>query len=47
MDISQIKTSKLKTLLKEFSNVSLGLRDIILKQQIEDEIIRRIKNDNI
>jgi hypothetical protein len=29
---------ELKVLLKSFSNVSLGVRDIILIQQIEDEI---------
>lgn len=36
-----MKTKQLKVLLKNFSNVSLGLKDLILKQMIEDELERR------
>jgi hypothetical protein len=41
MQISTMKTKQLRVLLKNFSNVSLGLKDLILKQMIEDELERR------
>ena len=41
MQISTMKTKQLRVLLKSFSNVSLGLKDLILKQMIEDELERR------
>jgi len=41
MDIKGMKTKQLKVLLKNFSHVSLGLKDLILKQMIEDELERR------
>ena len=41
MDISGMTTKQLKVLLKNFSHVSLGLKDLILKQMIEEELQRR------
>ena len=41
MDIKGMKTKQLKVLLKSFSHVSLGLKDLILKQMIEEELERR------
>jgi hypothetical protein len=41
MQISTMKTKQLRVLLKSFSNVSLGLKDLILKQMIEEELQRR------
>jgi hypothetical protein len=41
MNISGMKTKQLRVLLKSFSNVSLGLKDVILKQMIEEELQRR------
>ena len=41
MNIQEMKTKQLKILLKSFSNVSLGLSDIMLIQMIEDELERR------
>jgi hypothetical protein len=38
MDIKTKSTKELKTLLKQFSIVSLGLKDLILKHAIEDEL---------
>ena len=43
MDIKSMTTKELKTLLKQFSIVSLGVRDIVLKQAIEDELQARRK----
>jgi hypothetical protein len=43
MDIKNMTTKELKTLLKQFSVVSLGVRDIVLKQAIEDELQARKK----
>lgn len=43
MDIKNMTTKELKTLLKQFSVVSLGVRDIVLKQAIEDELQTRGK----
>jgi hypothetical protein len=43
MDIKNMTTKELKTLLKQFSVVSLGVRDIVLKQAIEDELRARGK----
>jgi hypothetical protein len=43
MDIKNMTTKELKTLLKQFSVVSLGVRDIVLKQAIEDELQARRK----
>ena len=42
MNISNMTTKQLKTLLKQFSIVSLGVNDIILIHQIEDELARRL-----
>lgn len=41
MNIKDMTTRQLKTALKQFSIVSLGLRDIVLKQMIEDELYNR------
>lgn len=41
MNISGMKTKQLRVLLKSFSDVSLGLKDVILKQMIEEELQRR------
>jgi hypothetical protein len=41
MNISGMKTKQLRVLLKSFSNVSLGLKDLILRQMIEEELQRR------
>jgi hypothetical protein len=41
MDIKTMTVRQLKTLLKQFSIVSLGVRDIILKNAIEDELNNR------
>jgi hypothetical protein len=38
MDLKTKSTKELKTLLKQFSIVSLGLKDLIIKQMIEDEL---------
>ena len=41
MNIKTMTPKELKTLLKQFSVVSLGVRDIVLKQAIEDELQAR------
>jgi hypothetical protein len=41
MDIREMTVKELKTLLKQFSGVSLGVRDIMLKHAIQDEIQAR------
>jgi hypothetical protein len=41
MNLQEIKTKQLKIMMKSFSNVSLGVRDIMLIQLIEDELERR------
>jgi hypothetical protein len=41
MNLQEMKTKQLRILLKSFSNVSLGLSDIVLIQMIEDELERR------
>jgi hypothetical protein len=38
MDIKSKTTNELKIMLKQFSNVSMGVRDLILKHAIEDEL---------
>jgi hypothetical protein len=38
MDIKSKTTNELKIMLKQFSIVSLGLKDLIIKQMIEDEL---------
>lgn len=43
MNIKEMTTKELRVLLKSFSNVSLGVRDIMLINQIEDELQRRGK----
>jgi hypothetical protein len=43
MDIKNMTIRQLKTLLKQFSIVSLGVRDIVLKNAIEDELNARGK----
>jgi hypothetical protein len=43
MDIKNMTVKELKTLLKQFSIVSLGVRDIVRKQAIEDELQARKK----
>ena len=43
MNIKEMTTKELRVLLKSFSNVSLGVRDIMLINQIEDELERRSK----
>jgi hypothetical protein len=43
MDITKMTVRQLKTLLKQFSLVSLGVNDIMLKNAIEDEIEKRSK----
>ena len=41
MNIKTMTVRQLKTLLKQFSIVSLGVRDIVLKNAIEDELNNR------
>jgi len=41
MDIKNMTVRQLKTLLKQFSIVSLGVKDIILKNAIEEELNNR------
>lgn len=41
MDLQAMTIKELKVLLKSFSNVSLGVSDMMLINQIEDEIQRR------
>jgi hypothetical protein len=41
MDIKNMTVRQLKTLLKQFSSVSLGVKDIILKNAIEEELNNR------
>ena len=41
MDIKKMTVKQLKTLLKQFSKVSLGVSDIVLKHAIEDELNNR------
>jgi hypothetical protein len=41
MDIKTMTVRQLKTLLKQFSIVSLGVKDIILKNAIEEELNKR------
>jgi hypothetical protein len=43
MNVKDMTIKELKTLLKQFSIVSLGVRDIVLKQAIEDELRARGK----
>lgn len=43
MNFKDMTTKELKTLLKQFSIVSLGVKDIVLKQMIEDELQTRNK----
>ena len=43
MDLQSLTIRQLKTMLKQFSVVSLGVRDIILMHAIEDELARRQK----
>lgn len=43
MDIKNMTVRQLKTLLKQFSVVSLGVKDTILKNAIEDELNARGK----
>ena len=43
MNVKDMTVKELKTLLKQFSIVSLGVRDIVLKQAIEDELRARGK----
>lgn len=43
MNIKEMTTKELRVLLKSFSNVSLGVRDIMLINRIEDELQRRSK----
>jgi hypothetical protein len=44
MDIKSKTTNELKIMLKQFSNVSMGVRDLILKHAIEDELQWRKNN---
>ena len=41
MNVKDMTIKELKTLLKQFSIVSLGVRDIVLKQAVEDELQAR------
>lgn len=38
MDLKNKSTKELKAMLKQFSIVSLGLKDLIIKRMIEDEL---------
>lgn len=44
MDLKNKSTKELKAILKQFSVVSLGLKDLIIKQAIEDELQWRKNN---
>jgi len=43
MNISTMKLRDLKAILKQFKSgyIGMGIKDIFLMQQIEDEILRR------
>lgn len=41
MNFKDMTIKELKTLLKQFSVVSLGVKDVMLKQAIEDELQAR------
>lgn len=43
MNLQAMTIKELKVLLKSFSNVSLGVNDIVLIHKIEDEIERKSK----
>lgn len=43
MNLKNMTVRQLRTLLKQFSIVSLGVKDTILKQAIEDELHSRGK----
>ena len=43
MNIKDMTVRQLRTLLKQFSIVSLGVKDILLKHAIEDELNARGK----
>jgi hypothetical protein len=38
MDLKNKSTKELRAMLKQFSIVSLGLKDLIIKHAIEDEL---------
>lgn len=44
MDLKNKSTKELKAILKQFSVVSLGLKDLIIKHAIEDELQWRKNN---
>lgn len=41
MNLQTMTKKQLKTLLKQFSIISLGVKDLIIKQQIENELLKR------
>ena len=43
MNLKDMTVKQLRTLLKQFSVVSLGVSDLILKHAIEDELYARGK----
>jgi hypothetical protein len=43
MNLETMTLKELKVLLKSFSNVSLGVSDLVLIRRIEDEIERKTK----
>jgi hypothetical protein len=43
MNLKIMTLKELKVLLKSFSNVSLGVSDLVLIRRIEDEIERKTK----
>jgi hypothetical protein len=43
MNLKDMTVKQLRTLLKQFSTVSLGVKDILLKHAIEDELNARGK----
>lgn len=44
MDLKNKSTKELKALLKQFSIVSLGFKDLLIKHAIEDELEWRKNN---
>lgn len=44
MNILDLPTKELKVMLKQFKGVSMGVRDLMLKHAIEDELERRKNN---
>jgi hypothetical protein len=44
MSILDLPTNELKVMLKQFKGVSMGVRDLMLKHAIEDELARRKNN---